>query len=124
MPSFENYHKFGCSWNEWWFGMQPSWREEGKSHDVPPEADWFPLLNGGPNGMLIVILALAWWKRSSDDKDSSEQASIAFGIDEVSWVLVQMQASLVGERAIGKKRQLEESSNMEPNTKRYVCNIY
>jgi hypothetical protein len=117
MPALENYHDFGKLWYEWWNKMQPRWRRNVTSHDVPLEANWSPLLNGGPNGILIVILALAWWNQKSVD-DSSERASIQSAIDEVSWVLVQMRTSLGSTRANGKKRQLEGDANLDSPLKK------
>jgi hypothetical protein len=117
MPALEDYHSFGKLWNKWWIGMQPSWRENATSHDVPPGANWSPLLNGGPNGILIAILALAWWNRRVVD-DDSERASIQSAIDEVSWVLVQMRTSLGSTKVNGKKRQLEEDSTLESPAKK------
>jgi hypothetical protein len=93
--------------------MQPSWRGDTLSHDVPPKATWAPLLCGGANGLLTVILALAWWVQhasmSDDAASTSDEASgllsVQAAIDEVNWALVQMKIALVSDETRNKKRK-------------------
>ena len=73
---------------------------------MPSEASarsWSHLLCGGPNGLLLVILALAWWIKCSTRTNLSpiEEAAI-----DLTWVLAQLRLALnVGDK--GKKRELE-----------------
>ena len=98
--------------------MQPSWRDPDNPFDMPSEASaasWSHLLCGGPNGLLLVILALAWWmKNSTETNSSTEDAAI-----DVTWVLAQLRLALdVGDK--GKKRELEIGPGDDlPSSKRY-----
>ena len=99
--------------------MQPSWREPESPFDIPSEVSansWSNLLCGGPNGLLLVILALAWWMRSSSETDLSPIKDAA---TDVTWVLDQLRLALeVGNK--GKKRELEsEHADDHLSAKRY-----
>jgi hypothetical protein len=121
MPVVNDTQEYGDRWNAWWWGMQPSWREPDSPFVIPSEASagsWSHLLCGGPNGLLLVILALAWWMKYSTGTDTSliEDAAI-----DVTWVLDQLSLALeVGNK--GKKRELESEpgDDEHPSTKRYL----
>ena len=122
MPEVNDLKEYGDRWNAWWWGMQPSWRDPESPFTMPSEASagsWSHLLCGGPNGLLLVILALAWWMKSNAGNDSSiiKEAAI-----DVTWVLGQLRsASDIGNK--DKKRELEIGpGNLEdqPSAKRYL----
>ena len=122
MPEINNSKEYGDRWNAWWWGMQPSWRDPESPFDMPSEASagsWSHLLCGGPNGLLLVILALAWWMKCSAGTNPSpiEEAAI-----DVTWVLAQLRLALnVGDKA--KKREHEIGpDNLDdlPLAKRYL----
>jgi hypothetical protein len=124
MPLVKDTEKFGRLWNNWWKLMQPSWRlggDDALSRNVPPNANWSHLRCGGPNGLVIVILALAWWMRGVSIGDSSGLTFVQEAIEEVNWTLVQMQANVIGDKTDCKKRQAE-NSDLTP-AKRWVHNI-
>ena len=121
MPQVNDAKEYGDRWNAWWWSMQPSWRDPESPFELPSEAtagSWSHLLCGGPNGVLLVILALAWWMRSTTATNSSpiEEAGI-----DVTWVLGQLCLTFnVGDK--GKKRELEKEPNDLddlPSAKRY-----
>ena len=63
MPHLSEPKEYGDHWNAWWCGMQPGWRQPDSPFYMPSEASpasWSDLLCGGLNGILLVILALAW----------------------------------------------------------------
>ena len=66
-------------------------------------ASWLDLLCGGPNGILLVIMALAWWMKNHIGTNSSltklEEAAI-----DVTWVLGQLMVALDAGKK-GKKRE-------------------
>ena len=104
--------------------MQPSWRDPKSPFDMPSEASagsWSDLLCGGPNGLLLVILALAWWMKSSAGTNLSPIKKAAM---DITWVLAQLKLALnvqVGDK--GKKRELEigpDDSDNHPPAKRYL----
>jgi hypothetical protein len=120
MPEVNDPKEYGDRWNAWWWSMQPSWRDPESPSHMPSEASagsWSHLLCGGPNGLLLVILALAWWMKSSARTNSSpiEEAAL-----DVTWVLDQLMSALdVGNK--GKKRELEIGADDDlPSVKRYL----
>jgi hypothetical protein len=68
--------KFGAELFEWWrdLGPQNRWKEVGEAEDSHWEAsrihtdfwsiDWGKLGKRGRNGMVLLILGLAWWGQS------------------------------------------------------------
>jgi len=120
MPEVSDSVEYGDRWNAWWWSMQPSWRHPDSPFDISPEASagsWSHLLCGGPNGLLLVILALGWWMKFSTATNLSpiEEAAI-----DVTWVLTQLRSALdVGNK--GKKRELDIGPDEDlPSTKRYL----
>jgi hypothetical protein len=90
--------------------------------DMPSEASASScshLLCGGPNGLLLVILALAWWKKCSVGTNPSP---IEEAVIDITWVLAQLRLALkVDEK--GKKRELDirpDDSDNLPSSKRYL----
>jgi len=100
MPSVKSAAEFGSSCIAWWRTLQPSWRGESSSREIPVDADWSPVLCGGSTGMLLVVLALAWWmnavKCSEGGGLPGEQLSGM--MRDVSWMLVEMRKYLSGKR--------------------------
>ena len=122
MPEVNDPKEYGDCWNAWWWSMQPSWQDPESPFDMPSEASagsWLHLLCGGLNGLLLVILALAWWMKCSTGTNLSpiEEAAI-----DITWVLAQLKSALnVGHK--GKKRELEigpGDSDDFPSAKRYL----
>jgi len=122
MPQVNDPKEYGDRWNAWWWSMQPSWRDPESPFSMPSEAtagSWSHLLCGGPNGVLLVILALAWWMKCSTGTNSSDSSPIEEAAIDVTWVLVQLHLALnVGDK--GKKRDLEPDSDDLPSAKRYL----
>ena len=120
MPVINDPQEYGDCWNAWWWSMQPSWQDPESRFDIPSESSvgsWSHLLCGGPNGLLLVILALAWWMKSSTGPNSSliEDAAI-----DVTWGLDQLGLALEVVKK-GKKRELDsEPGNDQPSAKRYL----
>ena len=122
MPVVNDPKEYGDRWNAWWWSMQPSWRDPEAPFDMPSEASagsWSHLLCGGPNGLLLVILALAWWMKCSTGTNPSliEEAAI-----DITWVLAQLRLAL-NVSGKGKKRELEiepDDSDNLPSAKRYL----
>ena len=124
MPRLEHIEEYGGRWNTWWQAMQPSWHGESLSQVIPPEAGWSHLLCGGPNGVLTVILALAWWMQGNNRGTGTDLSQIKAAVEDVSWALVQLRMALVGDEGIDKNQQLEDSASEElPAAKRYVYHI-
>ena len=106
MPEVNDPKEYGDRWNAWWWSMQPSWRDPESPFDMPLEASagsWSHLVCGGPNGLLLVILALAWWMKCGTETNPSPIEEAA---RDITWVLGQLRVALnVGDK--GKKRELD-----------------
>jgi hypothetical protein len=108
MPEIKDSKEYGDRWNAWWWSMQPSWRDPESPFEMLSErsaGSWSHLLCGGPNGLLLVILALAWWIKYSAGTNSStiEEAAIEEAAIDVTWVLAQLRLVLnVDDKLEGK----------------------
>jgi len=94
MPVVDDPKGYGDRWNAWWWGMQPSWRDPDIPFDLPsevPAGSWSNMLCGGPNGVLLVVLALAWWLKSSTGTNTSPIKEAAL---DVTWVLGYLRLAL------------------------------
>lgn len=65
---------FRKAWWSWWSALQPEARmadadrRNNEAMKVPSvDMDWEKLRKPGKNGLLLIMLALAWWGASSDD---------------------------------------------------------
>ena len=119
MPLPGDPRKFGDCWSAWWKVLQPDWRGENLSRDIPLDATWAPLLAGGANGVVLVVLSLAWWIRGSTEAGVSDER-IAAAIDDVSWSLVHLKIASAAEKAHGKKHQAVEGASKQRAAKRCV----
>lgn len=97
--------RFADEFAVWWRGMQPEGREELEDEFIaltkPRTIDWGELRMSGPNGMVNVVGALAWWYSAvqglpqvkssktgrSGQKRESELRKLNEALDEVCYVL-------------------------------------
>ncbi|KAF7967885.1 hypothetical protein HWV62_32828 [Athelia sp. TMB] len=96
---------FGVSWWAWWADIQPDGRQV--QGDIVPDTDgsmldWTRLCKPGPSGILLVMVALVWWKKMLDGAMSD------------SWT----RAVLDVEAAIRHSRLPAPKSNGAPQKKR------
>ena len=93
MPDIMDQCKsFAEDFFKWWQGLQPAWWLMASlelCEDIPENfVEWKELAKGGPNGVFLLILALAWWGASiqgSDTEHSDEEFNTA--LYQVSWLL-------------------------------------
>lgn len=120
MPVVDDPEGYGDRWNAWWWGMQPSWRDPDIPFVLPSEVtagSWSNMLCGGPNGVLLVVLALAWWIKSTTGTDSSMIKEAAL---DVTWVLGQLRLALEAANK-DRKRELDiETGDDNRPAKRYL----
>ena len=84
---------YAASWTRWWKALQPKERGVDQwpfSRGVNDAAcDWAPLLQGGPNGLYLVIASLGWWlvaaSRVADEK-VAEWTQVQDAVSDVEWV--------------------------------------
>jgi len=106
MPSPTNVAEFAESCIAWWRGIQPSWRGDTLSREVPSNADWSGVLCGGPTGIVLVLLALAWWMNTCDGRNLPDERLLGL-ISEVWWTLVEMRNHLAGKRRHGDEQETD-----------------
>jgi hypothetical protein len=94
IPVINLVEEYQEKWIEWWSAAQPQWRNTEdwpfNREDVTGK-DWGRLLDGGKDGMYLVIVSLAWWicAEESEDESALEEA-----IDDVTWVIKNLVSSL------------------------------
>lgn len=87
VPTIKSIRVFEKEWVEWWSAAQPEWRD---TSDWPFEQedadghDWGGLIDGGKDGLYVVMVSLGWWVHA---KDSSEDSKIDEAIEDVAWVI-------------------------------------
>ncbi|KAH9886768.1 hypothetical protein C8Q73DRAFT_657877 [Cubamyces lactineus] len=85
------------SWQRWWSGLQPSWRNQTEDQPLVPadRGEWGPLECPGKNGLLIILLSLLWWREAATDSTLDRwHAAIA----DVRWVAEAMAQHLLGQK--------------------------
>lgn len=90
-PAITDISQFSQSWWGWWQGLQPAWRLRDSSNRPLISSmvgdHWGGLVRPGKNGLLLVLLTLAWWKNVCTELTLFEwEAAVA----DVSWVVSQM----------------------------------
>ncbi|KAF8210704.1 hypothetical protein K438DRAFT_1450183, partial [Mycena galopus ATCC 62051] len=75
---------FDERWWEWWGNLLPPWRQRNSKGLPEPgkQGPWGVLIHPGANGMLIVLLALAWWRGS----EALASESWVAAVKDVGWV--------------------------------------
>ncbi|KAH9911960.1 uncharacterized protein BXZ73DRAFT_17427, partial [Epithele typhae] len=66
LPTVKNPSLFSATFERWWRRLQPAWRQvedvgQPLPREVPPDGSWSDLALGGPNGLFVVLMCLAWW---------------------------------------------------------------
>jgi hypothetical protein len=88
---------YSNNWWVWWMVCQPSWRipnSDGKGfRHSSGSGDWSTLLVGGKNGMLLHVMALAWWGNAALGT-AQEMKKWTVAVKEVAWAFKKMHASL------------------------------
>lgn len=99
--------------------MQPDWRGKSFPQEVPSDANWAPLLCGGANGILLIVLALAWWIQASDGSGKTND-QITAAVNDVTWVLGHLKGAFANGKSNGRKRKNESAMGKHPSAKRYA----
>lgn len=128
--------KFGDALCSWWTSLQPAQRRQNSatlfSRDVEGmgASDWGSLNSAGKNGILLIVLGLAWWGAQvyGGGSESCSQEVERWGllVRDVTWV-IEMLVSIGGSqgRAVKAKRgntsaQRDGDRSSAPRSKRYV----
>ncbi|KAJ7429418.1 hypothetical protein B0H11DRAFT_1768087 [Mycena galericulata] len=78
--------KFVKDWGAWWTALGPDWREKDTEGRLLQRGHgpWGGLVHPGANGILMVLLGLAWW-RDKEWMAASETWEAA--VRDVGWVV-------------------------------------
>ena len=86
-PVINSIEEYREKWIEWWSAAQPQWRDTEDwpfdKEDVTGK-DWGHLVDGGKDGMYLVIVSLAWWICAQDSEDES---ALDEAIKDITWVI-------------------------------------
>ena len=100
VPMITNIDGYVESWKKWWSSLQPAWRKDNFSRNVPSDGEkWLELCKGGNNGFVLIILTLAWWRRNAGASDECTAQ-----MKDVAWVCQEMVRSLEGVESRAVKR--------------------
>lgn len=106
-PMIEDKRVFEQWWWKWWNGLQPIWPNvagvEGAlnaSHRLCSEGDggWTAVNKHGRNAFLTVMVTLVWW--ADGLKDCAQDPGWLAAVEEVAWVLDQINTRLVCRRGL------------------------
>lgn len=129
-PPIEDVEEYGEQMRAWWSSLQPKWRIAGAKDSwplgrvVPGGENWDGVARGGANGLMVLIVALAWWFRALEDETSARE--LASMIEDVRWVLDEIRKAmddgvvveLLTSRAGGIKRGREGDEEKGGNEKK------
>lgn len=117
---------FASKWRLWWTELQPSWRETEQwpfERTITQAADgdtWDTLLQGGSNGVFLIIVSLSWWV-SAVHKGSGKQTNawkeLSEAMADVDWVFEQLAGCGGVASSPGTKRKAGVSTRPEPRKK-------
>ncbi|EJF56153.1 hypothetical protein DICSQDRAFT_37299, partial [Dichomitus squalens LYAD-421 SS1] len=67
LPRVKSTQQYAVGWKRWWISLQPPSRI-GYTNTWPParcqpaeDEEWDSVRRGGPNGMFLAVISLAWW---------------------------------------------------------------
>jgi hypothetical protein len=87
VPTVDSIERYEETWVQWWKAGQPRWRDTNnwpfERGDATGE-DWGHLLDGGKDGLFLIVVSLACWVYAGS---SSEQSKLDEAIVDVTWVL-------------------------------------
>lgn len=97
--------EFAEIWWEWWRSIQPTGRTTSKSASLNKAdgLDWKRLRKPGPNGLLVVLVALVWWRNMEQSEVVAQRWRKA--VEDVTWAMVQMKGSLGSPVKKARKRK-------------------
>ena len=94
IPLIQSVQDFEDKWIQWWTKIQPEWRDTENwpfPQDDATEEDWGHLLEGGKDGLFIVVVSLGWWIHA---RVLLEKSKVADAIIDVSWVITNIVSRL------------------------------
>jgi len=94
IPTIGSIDKFQADWVAWWSVTQPQWRQTSSWPFEQGDAagrDWGTLLNGGKDGLFLVVVSLGWWINA---RDPAVDSRVDDAVADVTWVLDNLVSTL------------------------------
>ena len=91
--------EFRTKLKDWWIELQPQWRivnvHDFSSLRRDPEANVSNPLDelvtllghGGPHGLVLIFIGLAWWLRTTSKAELGSDVLLMQFIEDFNWVL-------------------------------------
>ncbi|KAG2003600.1 hypothetical protein CC2G_004192 [Coprinopsis cinerea AmutBmut pab1-1] len=97
IPPDVSTERYSAEFLTWYRNLQPEWRVVGVegndpsafAREVPAEASWGCIRNGGSAGLYTVLMALSWWIVKSRGAIESTAASV---ISDMTWLLEELKS--------------------------------
>jgi hypothetical protein len=108
-----NPAQFGIRFMDWWMMMQPGWRKDDTHvvtslvlfRDTPQGETWQGLRKGGTAGIYVIVMGLSWWIKA---QQTEHDINAWTAVDELLWVLQQMNQYMASHAPAPEKRAHEE----------------
>lgn len=118
LPTIDN-PQFGASVRGWWNVIQPEWRLPDLSCVVPVGHAWFEFKAAGPEGLYLVIMAMALWLRILRTDERAHFENLA---KDMTWFLRQFDdehtKTLENAPKTRKRKQTETSKTPTKSAKK------
>ena len=106
LPTIKDLSKYVQQFRTWYISLQPNGR--GRAWPLARRSvdeQWEPMMRGGRNGILLVILALLWWSRTVSTDE--QQLEVEDALQDLVWSFEQM-LNVIPKKN-GDKRAAEDS---------------
>ncbi|EJF62416.1 hypothetical protein DICSQDRAFT_58770, partial [Dichomitus squalens LYAD-421 SS1] len=105
LPKVKSTQQYAVGWKRWWVSLQPPSRIE-HGNTWPParcepadDEEWNSVRRGGPNGMFLAVISLAWWLWAAVDAGEPVVGSeVEQAIDDIAWVCQTCTANILDTR--------------------------
>lgn len=100
--------------------IQPDWRKDEVAtliffRDIPQGENWQGMRKGGTASIYVVVMALSWWIKAQQAEPDAEAWST---INNVLWVIQQLNQKAVSPTPVPKKRARAEDGDGEDKVQR------
>ena len=115
----DDVQDFGKRMTGWWNFLQPDWRRTDAGvlptkKSAPEGETWSALRAGGPHGLFLLLVGMAWWRNAVDPGALQQRIALQRFFWDVEYVLTEM----VKVPVETKKRKDAPSSDTATRAKR------
>lgn len=134
IPAIDDPADIGIAIVNWWASMQPPFRASDQHLPLPIYSDgdadgdpWAALRKSGPNGLISLIMLMAWWGNAASVQQSEWQEnslplweSLLADIDRVLGEMIKTSSQPSSTR-LGKHAREKENTSTSGPSKRLAC---